>query len=1069
MNVQSQRTVHCRAAFRRKALAMAIGGSIALAFAAGAWAQAVSGTIHGTVPAPGDVVQITGGAGYKRTVTVGPSGRYSIVVPVGVYTVTLLKNGRPVQSREDVAPPAAGGVAVDFASSAATQTLASVTVTANAAPPIDFTTTNQSTTITSGQLQALPLARSAENIALLSPGVQQAGALLQATNPTPMGTPALSFGGATSAENAYYVDGMNTTDPLTFQGGFTLPYGAILQQQTITSGYGAQYGRAIGGVISQVGKSGSNQWHFGVRAIWQPGALASQQDNQYWNNPAVANFGQLRTYAGKNSGSSSITSTGQSVTPGEEHVYDAYVSGPIIKDRLFFFVGVEQDNVGADQNGPTSAPKFTRSTAHNPKIYAKINWNINSSNIFTLTGLQNQHKVWSSQYDFNYDNYQVGGFSGLLPTIKNSERMWVANYTSYITDSLTLHAMFGKMRTEYWTEQPVFPGFNPALATVLSASQQDPEFLPPGSNGIVNTTSAFNVGDPSHKDSMTNYRVSLDWKLPWHFLGTHDISIGIDNITDWDANDGSLVSGPGYAWLYGQADPTQPLVGSDPNVAPYAGAPNSNPGTSGDRGYYATQFVFEDHVDMLRVVQRAQYISDAWQISPNFLATIGLRNDTFVNYNSAGQAYVKNSSPNWEPRLGFSWNAFGDNSLKVFGNAGRYYITMPTEVALRGAGSSTFTNVYGTYTGIDANGQPIGFKTVQMNNGGHGDVNVVGVSANNEYGEPLSPELVSSTNIKPEYQDNYVLGADWQFAPKYVAGVTAQYRRLGRILDDWDDQQAMCAAGRSEGFAYMTPETCGEWTQGAVLINPTNTSDLVVTSPSGALNTISVSQAQQGFAKEKMKRDYYSLDLSLSHPWDGKWFAKADLVWSRLWGNTEGPVDSTIGQGGASAVITEAWDFSQLMEWSSGVLPNDSKWQFKLYGAYELNPEVTLGANFTASSGHPKICLGFYGAAQSDPLGYATGNGTLGAYHYCGGVPVPPGSTGFTPWDYQVDVNANYSPSWQNHRLNFNIAIFNVFDRQTPLQYYYGFGTTASPNPQFDEVQFRSAPRYVRLTASYDF
>jgi hypothetical protein len=157
------------------------------------------------------------------------------------------------------------------------------------------------------------------------------------------------------------------------------------------------------------------------------------------------------------------------------------------------------------------------------------------------------------------------------------------------------------------------------------------------------------------------------------------------------------------------------------------------------------------------------------------------------------------------------------------------------------------------------------------------------------------------------------------------------------------------------------------------------------------------------------------------------------------------------------------------MEWSSGVLPNDSKWQFKLYGAYELNPEVTLGANFTASSGHPKICLGFYGAAQSDPLGYATGNGTLGAYHYCGGVPVPPGSTGFTPWDYQVDVNANYSPSWQNHRLNFNIAIFNVFDRQTPLQYYYGFGTTASPNPQFDEVQFRSAPRYVRLTASYDF
>ncbi|HEX5353687.1 MAG TPA: hypothetical protein VFW60_06380, partial [Rhodanobacteraceae bacterium] len=47
--------------FRRKALALAIGGSITLAFAGGAFAQATTGTIHGTVPvAPNETIQISG-------------------------------------------------------------------------------------------------------------------------------------------------------------------------------------------------------------------------------------------------------------------------------------------------------------------------------------------------------------------------------------------------------------------------------------------------------------------------------------------------------------------------------------------------------------------------------------------------------------------------------------------------------------------------------------------------------------------------------------------------------------------------------------------------------------------------------------------------------------------------------------------------------------------------------------------------------------------------------------------------------------------------------------------------
>src|SRR6185437_9835790 len=120
MNSKSLRVPRCTNVFQRKALALAIGGTISLAFSGGAFAQAVNGTIQGTVPvAPNEAIQITGGAGYNRTITVGPSGQYSVTLPVGTYTVSLLQNGQVVQTQTDVAPVAAGAVTVNFASSAA--------------------------------------------------------------------------------------------------------------------------------------------------------------------------------------------------------------------------------------------------------------------------------------------------------------------------------------------------------------------------------------------------------------------------------------------------------------------------------------------------------------------------------------------------------------------------------------------------------------------------------------------------------------------------------------------------------------------------------------------------------------------------------------------------------------------------------------------------------------------------------------------------------------------------------------------------------------------------------------
>ncbi|MBS0583637.1 MAG: TonB-dependent receptor plug domain-containing protein [Proteobacteria bacterium] len=1036
------RSLHRRNIFRRKALALAIG-AVTFHIANTAWAQATSGTIYGTVPAAaGEMIQITGGAGFNRSVEVDANGRYSITLPVGTYTVTLLRDGKVVDSRKGVSPVAAGAVAVDFAAAGAASsaaTLNEIKVLGQAAV-IDVSTTNQVTTITAKQLQLLPIARTAEDIAMLAPGVNMGSPELIGG---PLGTPALVFGGASTAENAYYVDGMNTTELLNNQGGIALPYGSIEQQQTFISGYDARYGRSIGGVVSQIGKSGSNEWHFGARASWQPGSLREDPVNYYYANPLIttpgSKPGDLAVFRKNNNRS--------------ETIYDAYASGPIIEDRLFFFVGVEQDNTHYRTTSSFSSSATSEDvTVHDPKVYAKINWNINDANVFSLTGLQNEHKTWGTIYDFDYDTRQRGDFNSLDQTGKTAFRVWVANYTSYLTDNLTLNATFGKMHGEYYTEQPGYPGFNPSLPHVASASNQDPAFAPPG--GVSNSQTNSSIADPNHRETVANYRVSLDWK--WR---SHDFQVGIDNINSWDLHDGSVNPGTGYQWIYGTSAPGKPVFGVDSSVPPFV-APSTqcHPDSSGKVQCYYVQ----KHVDIsaasMRVAQRAAYIMDNWQVTPNLLLNLGLRDDAFVNYDGSGAPYIRETKPQWAPRLGFSWDVHGDSSLKLFGNAGRYYLALPTQVALSIAAPVTNAGVYGTYTGINpTTGEPIGFTPLPQNP-------TTGVSIDSEYGQAKDPRVSAAQNIKAEFSDNFVFGMQQQFdmlQTSWTFGATATYQRMNRIIDDVDAIQNECAAGRAQGYAWMTPDTCDQWAQSLVLMNPGVTNKLLMKAPDGSLVPVTFTAADQGFPRGP-KRRYYSIDLSLEHAWDSKWFAKIDYVFSRTWGNTEGPVSTYSAQSGSYESLTTAWDFPERMEYSDGVQPNDRRHQLKVFGAYALTTEWTLGGNMYIASGTPRMCRGRYGPDQIALHGSNT-------YYWCGGKPVPPGSLGRLPWNHQLNLNVDYRPDWADRKLDFNLAVFNVFDKQVPLYYGDSFRSTSNPRVDYGRVLDTTAPRYVRLSVAYDF
>ncbi len=213
-------TKNGRAVIRRNALAVALAVGLGLTGGA-AIAQSTQGQIFGHAPAAsGQTIQIKGESGAARTATINADGSYLVRgLPVGKYTVSLMDNGSVVSTRTITVTPG-GGSEVDFAgSSQNAQELAAMQVSASALPPIDVKSVASSYTVDAAELDRLPVGRSAESIALLSPGVVAGSGYFGNV---------VTVAGAGATENAYYVNGYNTTALYDYSGSaYQLPYNTI--------------------------------------------------------------------------------------------------------------------------------------------------------------------------------------------------------------------------------------------------------------------------------------------------------------------------------------------------------------------------------------------------------------------------------------------------------------------------------------------------------------------------------------------------------------------------------------------------------------------------------------------------------------------------------------------------------------------------------------------------------------------------------------------------------------------------------------------------------------------------
>jgi len=1034
---------HFSGNFKRSALTVALG----FCFANTIQAQSnITGTIFGQAPAEaGTTIVIENlDTGLSRTVSVDSEGRYRVSsLPNGRYKVTLQKNGANVSVRDNVAVNIASGVDVSFAGAT---TLDTVVVTGSMIPVIDVSQTDTRTVLTAEQLNKISIGRTVAEVAMLAPSVVRSDSY--------SGIP--SFGGSAASENAYFINGYNVTNPLTSVGFSTLPFDAIGEQQILTGGYGAEFGRSTGGVINIVTKRGTNEWKGGVYTIWAPeGSRAAPRDLYY---PDTGFYPLSDTTKPVNERTDGTLNVWRDKNQSWSLTSGIYMSGPLVKDRLFVYAnaeaikreGTEVLSGRVDSQNSTPAKTGWREYRFNsPRWAAKVDWNITDNHVLEFTGIQDRTTTESKRGDFFYSTLTHAVVPRSISTNDDNARLYVGKYTGYLTDALTVSALYGRQTVTHNNSLPT--GYDPSCPQISAPTNaKAPGFA--YNTCQVSSSTALPVTQPEERTE--------GWRLDVSYvLGDHDLRVGYERQTA-EASIHNGMAG-GALWTYVRAtDPTA-------NISTIVGSPASAGGL-GTQGYYVTRGLRAANSDP-GVEQSSQYVEDRWQITDNFLLSLGLRNEQFTNFDGMGRPYISQRNQ-LAPRVGFSWDFRGDATLKLFGNAGRYHLATPNQAAIRGASASLNTVEYFTYTGVNpVTGAPEGLISIPLTGVPSTTVcpGTQQISSNAECGLSPDPKTTTAKDIKSHYQDEYIIGFEHKFSDAFTWGSKLTYRDLKSAIDD----------------------ICGDLLLSKCLnANPGTTNSFYFKQPDGTYVVKTFTAEEMGFPK--LKRKYYALDLFAEHPFSDKWYGKVEYTFSRNWGNTEGQLASDLdtGNGGQTDVgRTQDWDLWQLMVGSNGLLPNHRKHQLKAFGYYEWTSEWRTGATVIAASGRPRNCTSHFPVDSA-----ALYNGS--AYWFCGlsgsgtapGTPgyiapaadygiSPRGSHGETPWSIQLNLNVAYTPEWSDGKLTLQADVINVLNRQVAGAYNprYEQGSASvrrnKPNQFYGQEIQTSEPRYLRLTARYDF
>jgi hypothetical protein len=299
------------------------------------------------------------------------------------------------------------------------------------------------------------------------------------------------------------------------------------------------------------------------------------------------------------------------------------------------------------------------------------------------------------------------------------------------------------------------------------------------------------------------------------------------------------------------------------------------------------------------------FLQDSWKVSSRLYLNLGVRVEDQKLHASDPSSFFKPNETvihftfgqQLSPRLGFTFDVFGDGSSKLFGSYGRFFEMVPLDINLLAFGYiDSMLNFYTLSTEELLFGFPL-FSKIEI--------------ADRFPGEP---------KMKPPYAEEFILGFQKEILPKLSLSIRGIYKRLGMYVEDGSFDGAQSYVVFNPGIHCV-----GDWSTDPI-----------------------------GFPKAK--RNYRAFEIELNKSYDKNFQFYMSYTYSRLTGNMSGFGYQEYNQ--INANTTAQFDDPGLMYNSDGNLWNDRPHALKLNGIYTFSFGLNLGASFRFQSGQPLTKLG---------------------------------------------------------------------------------------------------------------
>jgi outer membrane receptor protein involved in Fe transport len=964
--------------------------------AAPALAQApTTGSVRGVVtdqggaPLAGAIVSIRGAAlqGTADIFTEGDGSYQLDQLPPGLYTLTVTQDNAQI-SRSNVLVQLGKVVRVNLRMR---EGAGEVIEVQGRAPMVDQGSTKTGVTLSENDLLRLPVGRNFDDLLEIAPGAQ----------PDRFGT---SFGGSTSPENSYLIEGTNVTDVGFGLATLTLPTEFLREVEIITGGYGAEYGRSSGGVVNAVTKSGSNELHGSVFGYFTPGELTGGTRFLPNENNSIV-FQRDLDYRSD---------------------FGFEVGGPLIEDKLWFHVGFspslqsqDADRIitrffDADGNGQADRradgsiayDEVDRRTVHVPaRTYfftSKVSYAASPEHHGSLTVFGNP-----SNNDFLFDDFAVGPDSTLLIEEQRGALAGVARWTSDVLDGNGQLEVTAGVQRGRDKQSPALPGgeltavrfqetrpLNEMFEDVPPECMASPNDCPV-TNYQLGGIEFFSVEETTRLGGVATYRHIFE------ALGRHRLKVGVDveeNRSDsrtaftggtrwWSAGDGWL----GIEFL--QPDPTGDIpCGFDADLDGVLDSLCSR----GDSGRVADT----------RTTNIGAFAQDSWTILPNLTVELGVRFERQAL--GAAEQVVGTIDPfsgevvgdtalalnNFAPRAGVIYDWTNEGRSRVFGHWGRYHESIPMALNARGFSGETIDVAF--YPGA-ACGDPFQPATF---------------GCDRSMAEPVvqfgGSKLVAP-GIGGQYMDEIVAGVEYEPLPDVKVGAVYTHRALGRAIEDVSP----------DGGATYVLANPGEFDAGAVADLRGRADDARARGDTVTADRLQrIANAYEGVGNfDRPRRIYDALELSVVKRFSQRWMTRASYTYSRLSGNFAGLFSPDTNQ--LDPNFTSVYDVPELMFNRYGRLPGDQPHQLKLDAYYQLPVagvgNFVIGGRVRGVSGRPHNYL-------ASNVAFGNGESFL----------LPRGSGEPNPLSTSFDLQLAYGrPLGNDMGVELFVSVFNLFNQQS--------------------------------------